>query len=130
VKPVAQTRTVSLDISKRCKFRLCEGADFKKRTGPKRTPSLMIQWLEVWPNGDALGKRINLCSLDPQPCWSSIIGIVGDVSQFNLDAAQTTTFIFRADGRGISSSARPPIPQRSLLQPRRNSPQQSVVAGH
>jgi putative ABC transport system permease protein len=42
-----------------------------------------------WPKGDALGKRINFCSLDPKPCWVSIIGIVGNVHQFGLEAEPT-----------------------------------------
>jgi putative ABC transport system permease protein len=42
-----------------------------------------------WSNGDALGKRINACSLDPQPCWLTIVGVVGNVHQFGLDAPPT-----------------------------------------
>jgi len=42
-----------------------------------------------WPQGDALGKRINLCSLEPTPCWFSIVGVVGGVHQFGLDAPLT-----------------------------------------
>jgi ABC-type antimicrobial peptide transport system permease subunit len=42
-----------------------------------------------WPEGDAVGKRINLCSLNPTPCWSTIAGVVGDVHQFGLDEKPT-----------------------------------------
>jgi putative ABC transport system permease protein len=42
-----------------------------------------------WPHGDALGKRINLCSFEPTPCWFSVVGVVGNVHQFGLDAAPT-----------------------------------------
>jgi putative ABC transport system permease protein len=42
-----------------------------------------------WPQGDALGKRVNFCSLDPKPCWVSVIGIVGNVHQFGLDTGPT-----------------------------------------
>ena len=42
-----------------------------------------------WPEGDALGKRVNFCSLDPKPCWFTVVGVVGDVHQFGLDAAAT-----------------------------------------
>ena len=42
-----------------------------------------------WPHGDALGKRINLCSFERTPCWFSIVGVVGNVHQFGLDAAPT-----------------------------------------
>jgi predicted permease len=42
-----------------------------------------------WPAGDPLGKRINLCSLDPHPCWFTIVGVVGNVHQYGLEAAPT-----------------------------------------
>ena len=45
--------------------------------------------------GDALGKRVNLCSLDPaHPCWSTIVGVVGNVHQYGLDAAPTLDIYF------------------------------------
>ena len=42
-----------------------------------------------WPGGDPIGKRVNLCSLDPTPCWYNIVGVVGNVHQYGLDAAPT-----------------------------------------
>src|SRR5216117_613702 len=47
-----------------------------------------------WPKSDALGKRINLCSLDPKPCWSTIIGVTGNVHQFGLDGEPTFDVYF------------------------------------
>lgn len=47
-----------------------------------------------WPQGKAIGGRINLCSLDPKPCWITIVGIVGNVHQFGLDAAPTYDVYF------------------------------------
>ena len=47
-----------------------------------------------WPNGDALGKRLNFCSLEPKPCWFSIVGIVGTVHQFGLENASTYASYF------------------------------------
>ena len=38
---------------------------------------------------DPIGHRLNFCSLDPHPCWFSIVGVVGDVHQFGLDAGPT-----------------------------------------
>jgi putative ABC transport system permease protein len=40
-------------------------------------------------NADPLGHRLNYCSLDPKPCWATIVGVVGNVHQFGLDAAPT-----------------------------------------
>jgi putative ABC transport system permease protein len=42
-----------------------------------------------FPGGDPIGKRLNLCSLDPKPCWLTIVGVVGNVHQYGLDAAPT-----------------------------------------
>lgn len=47
-----------------------------------------------WPGGDAIGKRINLCSLDPTPCWFPIVGIVGNVHQYGLEAAPSNDVYF------------------------------------
>ena len=44
--------------------------------------------------GDALGKRVNLCSLDPTPCWSTIVGVVGNVHQYGLEGAPTLDIYF------------------------------------
>ena len=42
-----------------------------------------------FPGSDPIGKRLNLCSLDPKPCWLTIVGVVGNVHQYGLDAAPT-----------------------------------------
>jgi len=47
-----------------------------------------------WPQGNALGKRINLCSLDPKPCWKTIVGIAGNVHQYGLDHEPTYDVYF------------------------------------
>jgi predicted permease len=42
-----------------------------------------------WPSGDAVGKRMNFCTLAPEPCWTTIVGVVANVHQYGLDAAPT-----------------------------------------
>jgi predicted permease len=42
-----------------------------------------------WPKGDAIGRRINFCWNASEPCWSTVVGVVGDVHQFGLEAAPT-----------------------------------------
>ncbi len=47
-----------------------------------------------WPTSDPINKRVNLCSLNPTPCWSTIVGVVGNVHQYGLDAAPTMDIYF------------------------------------
>jgi putative ABC transport system permease protein len=49
-----------------------------------------------WPHGNAIGKRINLCSFGTKTCWYSIVGIVGNVHEFGLDAAPTYDVYYSA----------------------------------
>src|SRR5690348_4175244 len=47
-----------------------------------------------WPEGDAIGKRIDLCAFGPKRCWAPIVGIVANVHEFGLDAAPTYDVYF------------------------------------
>jgi predicted permease len=44
---------------------------------------------QLWPGEDPLGKRIQLGGRDDKKPWSTIVGIVGDVRQYALDAPPT-----------------------------------------
>jgi len=95
VRPVAQTRTVSLTYFSALQIPLVQGRAFLQNDWPLQNIVINdFMARRFWPQGDALGKRINLCSLDPKPCWFSIIGIVGNVHQFGLDTAQTYDVYF------------------------------------
>ena len=45
-------------------------------------------------NQDPISHRLNFCSLDPKPCWFSVVGVVGDVHQFGLEAGPTYDVYF------------------------------------
>src|SRR5436305_11526988 len=44
---------------------------------------------EVWPNEDAIGKRIQLGGRHEDRPWAEIVGIVGDVHQYGVDSPTT-----------------------------------------
>jgi putative ABC transport system permease protein len=97
VRPIAQTRSVSLSYFPSLGIPLRAGRYFNEDDW--KVQNIIINEnmaLRYWPQGDALGKRVNFCSLDPKPCWFSVIGIVGNVHQFGLDAGPTfdTYFVF------------------------------------
>jgi len=87
-RPIAETRTASLRYLPAMGIplragRLLDAHDYG-------TQNILINEAmarRFWPGGDAIGKRVNLCSLDPTPCWSPIVGIVGNVHQYGLEAA-------------------------------------------
>ena len=94
-RPIVQYRTVSLRYFSTMGIPLREGRLFTEDDW--KVPRAVINETmarRFWPKGDAIGKRINLCSLDPKPCWSTIIGIVGSVHQFGLDAEPTPDVYF------------------------------------
>ena len=94
-RPIVQFRTVSLTYFSALGIPLREGRLFTEDDW--RVPRAVINETmakRFWPKGDAIGKRINLCSLDPKPCWSTIIGIVGNVHQFGLDGEPTFDVYF------------------------------------
>jgi putative ABC transport system permease protein len=68
--------------------------------------------------GDAVGKRVNLCSLDPTPCWSTIVGVVGNVHQYGLEAEPTLDMYFTGGWTQyvvISASADPSALSQALI---------------
>jgi predicted permease len=95
VRPIAEFRTVTPGYFSTIGTPLLSG----RTLGQEDWNGLYVDINETmarrfWPQGDAIGKRINLCSLDPNPCWTSIVGIVGDVHQFGLDAPPTYDIYF------------------------------------
>jgi putative ABC transport system permease protein len=89
-RPIAQTRSVSLSYFSSVGIPLRAGRYFNEDDW--KVLNIVINEnmaKRYWPQGDALGKRVNFCSLDPKPCWFSVIGIVGNVHQFGLDAGLT-----------------------------------------
>ncbi len=45
-----------------------------------------------WPGENAVGKRFITGPWGPNPTWSTVIGVVGDVKQFGLDSESTNDF--------------------------------------
>ncbi len=90
-RPILQFRTVSLNYFSAMSIPLLKGRSFTPDDWKLQNFTVINQAMarRFWPDGDFLGKRINLCSMYSTPCWSSIIGVVGDVHQFGLDGEPT-----------------------------------------
>jgi len=90
-RPIAEFRTVSLGYFSSLGVPLRAGRRFNEDDFKQQNSTIINETMakRFWPQDDALGKRINLCSLDPKPCWTTIIGIAGNVHQYGLDHAPT-----------------------------------------
>jgi predicted permease len=94
-RPIVQFRTVSLSYFSTVGIPLRAGRLFTEDDSKLLNAVINETMAErFWPHGDALGKRVNLCSLDPKPCWYTIIGITGNVHQFGLDGQPTFDLYF------------------------------------
>jgi putative ABC transport system permease protein len=94
-RPIAEFRTVSLGYFSSVGIPLREGRFFDEDDFKQQNAVINETMARrFWPQGNALGKRINLCSLDPKPCWNTIIGIAGNVRQYGLDHEPTYDVYF------------------------------------
>ncbi len=118
-RPVAEVRSVSLGYFAAMNIPLRSGRWFDQRDYGGGNILVNEELAHrFWPNLDPIGKRINLCSLFPKPCWSTIVGVISNVHQYGLDAApsldvyfaggQTPYIVIRAD-RDPSTLARAAI---------------------
>jgi putative ABC transport system permease protein len=94
-RPIAEFRTVSLGYFSSLGIPLRAGRFFNEDDF-KQLNAVINETMarRFWPHGDTIGKRINLCSLDPKPCWNTIVGIAGNVHQYGLDHAPTYDVYF------------------------------------
>jgi putative ABC transport system permease protein len=95
VRPVAEVRSVSLGYFAAMKIPLRNGRWFDQRDYGGNNILVNEELVHrFWPNLDPLGKRINLCSLFPKPCWSTIVGVISNVHQYGLDSGPSLDVYF------------------------------------
>src|SRR5262249_34148501 len=95
-RPLAQTRTASLGYFSSLAIPLRAGRFFTQDDWKQQNIIINETMAQrFWSgNSEALGKRVDLCSLDPKSCWFSIVGVVGNVHQLNLESPQTYDVYF------------------------------------
>ncbi len=93
-RPVAETRVVSPGYFAAMGIPLRMGRPLDEHDYGEQRVVVNDAIANRFFGGDAVGKRVNLCSLDPTPCWSTIVGVVGNVHQYGLEAAPTLDIYF------------------------------------
>jgi putative ABC transport system permease protein len=91
VRPVSQVRTVTPEYFSTMQIPLLRGKLLTRDDWSTQDKTVINESLaqRFFANQDPVGHRLNFCSLDPKPCWTTIVGVVGNVHQFGLDAGPT-----------------------------------------
>jgi putative ABC transport system permease protein len=90
VRPVAETRSVSPGYFAAMGIPLRHGRLLDAHDYASQNVVINEAFSErFWPGVDAIGKRFNFCSLEPAPCWTTVVGVVGNVHQYGLEAPAT-----------------------------------------
>jgi predicted permease len=94
-RPVAEIRTASLGYFGVVGIPLLQGRTFTQEDWVLTNVVINRTLAQrFWPGGDAIGKRINVCTLGSAPCFYSIVGVVGDVHQYGLDTPPSFDIYF------------------------------------
>jgi predicted permease len=87
--PLAAYRQVGADYFRAMRIPLLQGRFFDSPDMSDTAATAIInQTMErqLWPGENPIGKRIKLGPADSQEPWVSVVGVVGDVRQFALEA--------------------------------------------
>jgi putative ABC transport system permease protein len=90
-RPVANRPSVSVDYFDTMGIRLIKGRYFDERDSASVAPVAIVSDLAVeayWPNQDPIGKRLSMQSVNGQPVWREIVGVVHATRHFGLEARQ------------------------------------------
>lgn len=88
----ALAETVTPDYWRTLRVPLLKGRFFTTQDGPEAPPVAVISAQlarRVWPNQDAVGKRIQLGG-DKEP-WRTVVGVAGDIRQSSFDSGPMAT---------------------------------------
>ena len=89
-RPVAETRSVSPGYFAAMGIPLRQGRRLDAHDYGSQNVVINQAFADrFWPGGNAVGKRFNMCSLAPEPCWTTVVGVAGNVHQYGLEAAPT-----------------------------------------
>ena len=89
-RPVAETRSISPGYFAAMAVPLRRGRFLDARDYGSQNVVINQAFAErFWTRSDPIGKRFNFCSLEPEPCWTTVVGVVGNVSQYGLEAGPT-----------------------------------------
>lgn len=106
----AVSQVVSPEFFSTLRIPLRAGRLLTAQDGPSAPPIALVSESlsrRVWPEGDAVGRRIHLGGPESKEPWRTVVGVVGDVKQYAFDKdPQPTVYVpFVQAPQGSSSFA-------------------------
>ncbi|HKP88091.1 MAG TPA: ABC transporter permease [Blastocatellia bacterium] len=86
--PIVITRTISPSYFHTMGIALLKGREFNRQDAQDAPGAVVVSEATArsfWPGEDAIGKRIKLGGYNSDEPWLSVVGVVKDVRQFELD---------------------------------------------
>jgi putative ABC transport system permease protein len=87
-QPIVITRVISPEYFRTMNTPVLKGRQFSPQDTPDVTGVVIVSETtarQYWPGEDAIGKRIKMGGFNSDAPWLSVVGIVKDVRQFELD---------------------------------------------
>ena len=85
----ADERVVAGHYFETMQIPLLKGRLFTEQDTPEKPQVIVVDEFmaqQLWPNQDALGKRVSFGDLASKPEWATVVGVVGRIKQDTLDA--------------------------------------------
>jgi putative ABC transport system permease protein len=85
------------------RFQPLSGRVFTAQDGPDSVPVVMVSASfarEAWPDGNALGQRIQVNPTRPESAWATVVGVVPDTVQGQFDDGNSPAAVFLPMAQG------------------------------
>jgi predicted permease len=106
------------------KIPLIKGRYFTDHETKAEDPTVLIvdenMARTYWPNADPIGGRIKFGDMDSKDPWMTVVGVVGNVKQYDLETQSRVTLYYSADqvpSRTMYLAVRTNVPPASLAAP-------------
>ncbi|HKE27496.1 MAG TPA: ABC transporter permease [Bryobacteraceae bacterium] len=122
-KPAADSQVVTANYFETLRQPIVKGRSFTAHDDEENAPPVAVinqsMARHIWPNEDAIGKRVSLSRSDNRQIWIEIVGIAGDAQEYGLDhPAPDEIYVAYSSAlvqRLIIRTARDPLQEAPLI---------------
>ncbi|MDD5544084.1 MAG: ABC transporter permease [Acidobacteriia bacterium] len=97
---VAGVQSVTPEFLQALRVPLVEGRFFSRTDGAESPPVIVLSQSlvrRIWPDQDAIGRRLKFGMANAEGPWHTVVGVVGDIRQSQFDTEPNPTAYFPLD---------------------------------